>query len=287
MRPLAPMGVWVCVIVLVAMLNAEGQPLEPIAPEDGGETRFHGIPLRDEYEVVVEQYKGGICRIGLMHRNRQEGGSLETGHVLDMCYLAETRCEVLHPTGANQFQSPGAYYRITVKGIEIEQGYEYSREVVAEEARDTLRTGLRELWTRVDGIEQEALYWSVTLVTAAYKISRLIPAPIFTSVESGYSGGVRIESGLRDVRLPAGRRLGPAAGFRDVEPLTGRALVLEETREAQAGAPSARAGGASYEESRPRAGSIKPPYQAGGLPSGYQLGGPSRQSIGRLPGYDK
>ena len=229
------------------------------------EVRYHGFQLTEQHHLLVEERAGGIVRVGLRGRTRPTGGleadfvrienKAETGRYQEVEYLVEVRSEVVKFSAPNYFQSRGSTYRLTVTGIDKGPTYLARRTVPASDARRVLADEFRKLWVQTEGIYQTALYWSVPIVLSVFKESGRMPAPVYATVAQSLSGATRtIDPSLTRRALPRGRTLGPAPGFRESPSLTGPARVRAEMAAPAPGEPSTRAGAASYQVPRIRAG---------------------------------
>lgn len=240
-------------------------------PCAGEQRRYHGFQLNDQYHLLIEEYPGGLCKIGLRARTRPVGGlepeytrmagEAETGRLEEVQYLAEVRSQVVKPASPNYFQSRGEIYRIFVDSLGDTPEYHSRQEVFAADARRTVAEELRKIWVHTSGTDQSALYWSVPVVLSILKEADRMPAPLYTPVAESIGGGIRVKDPtLTRQSLPAGRDLSPYAGESRLETMPQHALAQEKMTAPAPGRPGERAGAVQYTPGVISSDRIKPRY---------------------------
>lgn len=213
MKTLGDMGLRVRSPIAIAFLFAAclGAPAE--------QTRYHGLKINEQYEVMLEQQRG-LLAIVLVGRESPPGGPIElnaTDGTTDTAFridkrevLVEVKVEVLRSAPPNYLANPGLRYRLTILGETLEPDLAVIHEAADTEIRGLLVGELAAIGARAGGLYREALHYGSQLTLGVLKASGYLPAELPMTIEKSTVGRIRgLDQGLTRRSLPAGRSMNP------------------------------------------------------------------------------
>jgi len=162
----------------------------------------HGFRMDDKHFLFVDQ-KDNWAIIKIIKDQRAPGGpelhfDPETGEdesiirFDDEQLLFQVRSEVILPAPPNYLRNPGRRYRITLKGLGIAPEYHRIIEVDAAYALDAVYSEMAKIYSRVDGIYREALFWGVLIAMREFNFKDHMRAEIPLTVLNSKGGQFRI-----------------------------------------------------------------------------------------------